>query len=72
MENQWVHETLDASKMWAATLLGWVSTPETMELVVRSITAVAVCAYMIAKAIYAWRKLLNGQPHKDDDNEADT
>jgi hypothetical protein len=70
MGNPIIHDLFDASKVWAAAYLGWVVTPDGVELVVRAVTSVAVCAYMVAKAVYAWKKLLKDDTTNSD--EADT
>lgn len=70
MDRSVIHDLFDASKVWAAAYLGWVVTPDGVELAIRAITSVAVCAYMVAKATYAWKKLVNDKPM--DNDEADT
>ena len=52
------HDLVDASKVWAAALLGWTATVSDLHLVIKLLIAIATLVYMIGKGIVVWRQVL--------------
>jgi hypothetical protein len=62
------HDLVDASKVWAAALLGWTVTVSDLHLVIKLLIAIATLVYMIGKGIVVWRQILKTDVSDDEKN----
>lgn len=57
----WVRDICDASKVWAASFLGWTITSSELDVYLKLAIAATTLVYMVGKAIDIWRRVLKKQ-----------